>query len=289
MRQLQIEQFALSNYHYIRYSFSYFIKSVKRFDIRKIELYAAEPHLCIPDTSNDDVAAMGEALRQAGLQVCCLTQEQCLYPVNIASGNPATRARSIDSFVRCIEVAVQLDCPKVLVTPGWDVLDTEPAAWERSAEALMRLCDKAQHYGVRIVLEGVTRLSTNVATSAADIVRLMEQVRHPALTSMVDVCVLAREGLSFEQECRLLGNRLEHIHLADLSGFSRYALGDGELPIESHLDYLDSLGYEGDIALEIMNRQYDEDPHSCTARCVDYINTWLRCVSAVEPTRGEKE
>ena len=273
---LLMNQVALSNYHYTAYSFDYFLRSIKKYATEKIELYAASPHLSILDATNSEVATIAKKIRNMGFQVCCVTQEQCVYPINIASDTVALRQRSIRSFERCIEIADSMEAPKVLVTPGRSMLDaSREEAWKRSVDALFSLCNKSEPYGIQLVLEGVTHLSTNLATSAKEVNQMIDAVNHPMLTSMIDICVLAREELDPESSIQELGNRLKHVHLADFYAGARYALGDGQLPLPKWFSLLEAVQYSGDLALEITNHVYDQNPDECTERCMQYLKQYL--------------
>lgn len=276
MAVLGMRQVALSNYHYVGYSFSYFLRSMRTFSVGQIELYAAAPHLSVLDASNGDIVSMAKNIRTEGLRVCCVTQEQCIYPINIASRDPALRRRSIQSFLRCIEIADMMEAPKVLVTPGRSAFDeSREEAWKRSADALAVLSEQAGKYGIQMVLEGVTHLSTNLVTTADEIIAMLDTVRHPALTSMMDICVLAREGLDPEEYVKKLGTRMQHLHISDFSNGARYALGKGSLPLLGLFALLESTQYSGLLALEIMNHIYDADPISCTEQCVAFLRKHL--------------
>ena len=50
------------------------------------------------------------------------------------------------------------------------------------------------------------------------------------------------------------------------------APGDGKLPLNDYLDELDSAGYEGDIALEIMNSRYDAEPEKAIKQALDFFD-----------------
>jgi len=271
-----MKQLALSNYHYVYYSFEFFLRSMREFNCKKIELYAASPHLSIQDADNSQIKRIAENLRSEGINVCCLTQEQCLYPINIASEDFNIRARSIRSFIRCLEIADMIGSPKILVTPGRGCLDfSREEAWKRSADALHILSEKAARYGITLLLEGVSHMSTNLVTTADEAIAMLNEVSQPNLQSMLDICVLFRENQDLVSSINTLGPFLKHIHLSDYHQGNRYALGDGALPLTEFIQALCAAGYTDDIALEVMNHIYDSNPHDCTERCVSYWNRIL--------------
>ena len=52
------------------------------------------------------------------MAVSCVTPEQVMYPINIGASSKEERVRSIEFFRRYIDVANELECPRMLVTSG---------------------------------------------------------------------------------------------------------------------------------------------------------------------------
>ncbi len=82
---MKTEQISVGNYHYIRYSMSYFLESMKRLGIQNIELYAAGPHCYLDDFDYMRTKQLSRSVREAGLNIVCLTPEQCIYPISIST------------------------------------------------------------------------------------------------------------------------------------------------------------------------------------------------------------
>ena len=104
MKQILENQIAVANYPYGKYSFEYALDSLERIGGKKMELYACDPHFHIDDLSPSDISAAKRKIRDHHLQVICVTPEQCIYPINIANKNLVSRNRSIQTYVRCLEI-----------------------------------------------------------------------------------------------------------------------------------------------------------------------------------------
>ena len=93
-KNLTRDQFILSNFPYIDYSLDYALDSLQRLGAGKLEFYGAEPHFCMDDITNADMKVLKRKLDERGLSVVELNPENCAYPTNLSSKNPATRLRT---------------------------------------------------------------------------------------------------------------------------------------------------------------------------------------------------
>ena len=95
MKAMDMGRFAAMNMIYNRHSFGYFLDSMERLGVSNFELWTGAPHPNNFVPSLRDTQALGKELRRRGLNVVCLTPEQCLYPQNIAVRNDELRALSV--------------------------------------------------------------------------------------------------------------------------------------------------------------------------------------------------
>ena len=104
-------QVASMNLHYRYFPFEYFLDSAAANGLTRIELWAGAPHFYIGDIRPADVRRISADLERRDLTAVCLTPEQCMYPINIASREKVLRERSVRYFEKCINVASDLGCP----------------------------------------------------------------------------------------------------------------------------------------------------------------------------------
>lgn len=105
---MDVEQIAIANYHYKRYSIEYFLESISSLNITNIELWASGPQFHLEDYSYNDINLLKQKLKSHNLTVICLTPEQCVYPISLSHPEKNYRNRSIDYFKRHIYIAVEL-------------------------------------------------------------------------------------------------------------------------------------------------------------------------------------
>ena len=269
---LSKERFALGSYQYLRYPLTYFLDTAARLEVPNVELWAAAPHLYLEQLTAQQLDSLARELRIRELQVCCITPEQCAYPVNLAAEDEDLRQYSVRSFQRAVLAAQALECPRVPVTAGCGYFDRPtPPAWARSVQSLSQVARFAAARGVGLVLETLTPLSSNLVNTPAQQREMIAQLPPGTVQAMVDIGQMAYMGQSLE-DYLALGPLLGHVHLHDSHPAIHMALGDGDLPLEDYLLRLEEWGYRGLYAFEFNDSRYRQDPARADGQSV----AWLR-------------
>lgn len=273
MANLKKEQLLGSNFHYSRFSFSYFLDAMERLGTRRIELWAASPHFYVDDYDIGSMLALRKELRKRKIEIACFTPEQCIYPINIAANESEVRERSIRYFEKTLECAAVLDAPLVQITAGRGNRDANPDdVYGRSVESILRLTRKAESYGITFVLEATSEYTSHVNTTE-QIRRMIDDVGSSSFSGMLDVCQVANANEDMLEDLQLLGDDMRHLHFADGTPLGHFVPGDGKghLPLEDYMRALDEFGYQHGISLEIYNKIYDFDPVHYSQMCKEYI------------------
>lgn len=71
MGTISKSQVAIGNYHYVAYSFDYFLNSVKSIGAENIELWGAKPHFCVDDQNRESVREFRKRVEDKGLSLIC--------------------------------------------------------------------------------------------------------------------------------------------------------------------------------------------------------------------------
>lgn len=271
MVQIPKDRFALGSYQYLRYPFSYFLDTAAELEIRNVELWAAGPTFCLDTMDASQLREKAAELRTRELSVCCITPEQCQYPVNLAAEDGRIREYSIRNFERAFRAAEMLECPKVLVSVGCGYFNLPvEEAWKRSEESLYRLSEKAQSTGILLVLETLTPLSSNVLNTPEQQREMISHMPPGSMKPMLDIGQMVYMEQDLEQYLAH-GKELAHVHLHDSHPAIHMALGDGDLPICKYLSALEASGYRGMYALEQNDPIYRKDPRRADVQSI----TWL--------------
>lgn len=276
MKQSQI---ALGNYPYPLYPFDRFLDDTVALGIGNIEMWAASPHLGLDDCSLEKVASLHHKIRSRGLQVICFTAEQCAYPINIGSEDEVIRTRSVRYMLYGLQCASLLESPQFLITPGNGYKTTDKETTRRhTLDSLHLLDDAARKLGVRLVLEHLTKATTNLAILGGELFSLADEINSPNLGCMVDTDMAWRYGQTAEEYIREARKRkatLTHVHLVDGLPGGHLVPGDGVVPLHRSMTALQKADYEGYLTFEITNERYYDEPKIAHQRCLDWIKPYI--------------
>lgn len=272
MVRIDRERFALGSYQYLRYPLEYFLDTAVELEIHHVELWAAAPSFCLDTMDEGQLKQKAALIRERDLKVCCITPEQCQYPVNLAAEDEAIRAYSIRNFERAFRAADCLECERVLVTAGCGYFNRPgEEAWKRSEDSLCKLARIAEKAGLLLVLETLTPLSSNILNTPEQQTEMIRRMPEGIVRPMLDIGQMAYMGQELSRYLKH-GSRLAHVHLHDSNPAVHMALGDGALPFDEYLEQIEGIGYRGFYALEVNDPRYRADPRRADRQSVE----WLR-------------
>ena len=262
MSGIRLDQITGSNFSYQHLPFDRFLDDMVELGRERVELWCVAPQLHVPQLGNEEARGIRRRIADRGLAVHCLTPEQVMYPVNVASPSPWLRESSIAMFRRAAELCVELEAPLLFLTPGRGFED-EPtdAAWRRSVDAIGEIAAHAASLGVDCVLEPLQRIESNLVNDAATLARMLDEIAAPNLGAALDTVAMAVAGDTVDAYFAALGGRIRHVHLIDGKPNGHLAWGDGELPLGQYLEGLGRNGYDGCLTFELFgDGTYAFDP-----------------------------
>ena len=274
------EQFAVMNNAYRRYPFSYFLDSMERLGLYQIDLWGGSPHFYAPEMTEKKLGRFRNEVRDRGMQIIAYTPEIISYPYDLAAENAALRRRSIEYFKLNLEIADTLECPLMLIGPGFCELDHErDAAFLRFEESLEELLEYGKSSRVLLAVEHLTVNSSNLINRPQDLERLITDVDAKQsienhVGCVLDLGQMSVFGDSVSDYFETLKERIWHVHMMDGAPEGHLAFGDGCFPLEQYYIQVREGGYAGPITLEINDRRYTTDPHMALTRCVKAMENW---------------
>jgi protein FrlC len=290
-------QVAIGNYHYVAYSFDYFLNSVKSIGAENIELWGAKPHFCVDDQNRESVREFRKRVEDKGLSLICFCPEQNTYPVDISCRDTSLRKRSIEHMKRAIEITSWLGADRMLLCPGNGYADEpEEDIWKRCRASMEDLSGTAKEQGVCLMLETQSQEESLFMNTVYQQKEMMNQVDHPSLKAMLDTVQLAQFDQSVRDDIKILGiENVRHVHLGNTLVQERtwydtqlperlrrgrkvtghIGLREGNLPIGQYLEELAAVGYKGYITIEICQRAYFMDAHRYAREAFDYVTGYM--------------
>jgi sugar phosphate isomerase/epimerase len=118
-------------------------------------------------------------------------------------------------------------------------------------------------------MEPINRYETDFIFSAADGMRLVEDLDCANFGLMLDLFHMNIEDVSIEDGLRQAGDRLWHVHIADSS--RRYP-GSGHLDYDSIFATLADMGYGGYVSAEILPLP---DPDTAARKTAEFLRAYL--------------
>ncbi|MBB3729693.1 sugar phosphate isomerase/epimerase family protein [Nonomuraea dietziae] len=274
---LTLQQLTGSNFAYQQLPFERFLDDAAALGRERLELWGIAPQFHIPQVSDAEARAVRRSAQARGLSVHCLTPEQVMYPVNVASPVTWLRAASIAMFRRAAELAAELGAELLLLTPGRGFED-EPleAAWRRSVDAVGEIAAYAETLGVACVLEPLQRVESNLVNDSRTLARMLDEIGSSNVGAVLDTVGMAVAGESVDDYFDSLGDRVRHVHLVDGSPAGHLAWGDGRLPLAEYLTALERRGYGGRMTFELFgDGTYAFDPRPVVERCLSAVTSAL--------------
>lgn len=263
-----------------RFSLEHCFRMAREYGFDGIEIWAGRPHGYPDDMDVQTVRYILDCKKKYGIEVPMYTPNAIDSPFCLCSATEKVREDSIVFFKRSIDVAADIEVPRILVVadhPGYQVNRRE--IWGYFVDSIRELASYAMTKGVRITIEPLTPMESPVITTADDCVELIEDVQMPNVYAMMDVVppTIAKEP--FSNYFTKLGNRMDYIHICNSDGItdSHLRLDKGVIPVEDMFRVFKNWNYEGYVTAELYSEMY-HDPElflAQTARILSSIRKEL--------------
>ncbi len=127
--------------------------------------------------------------------------------------------------------------------------------WDRAVTNLYRVCRLAQERDLSIALEPLNRFESDMINTADDVLRLVNDINHPAAKVMLDGFHMAIEERNIELAITAVGGRLVHLQVSENY---RGTPGTGQTPWNSFKEGLNNINYKGTISIESFTPEIKE-------------------------------
>jgi D-psicose/D-tagatose/L-ribulose 3-epimerase len=119
--------------------------------------------------------------------------------------------------------------------------------WELAVKNLQQVCKMAAARDLQIALEPLNRFESDLVNTAEDVVRMIDDINHPAAQIMLDSFHMNIEEKNIVEAIKCVGERLIHLQVAENY---RGAPGTGQTDWASYRKGLEQIKYNGIITIE---------------------------------------
>lgn len=272
---LKRNQLIGANFSFQHHPFRWTTEKLSDMGFRRMEFWGIAPHLDLFHDTGVRLAEVKAILGDNGLTVRCFTPEQVIYPINVASGDSAYRAASVERFMRAADLCAELGAKYLFLTPGRGFeCETRDIAWAHSVQSINRIAAHARSLGVSCLLEPLQRLESNIVTNADELQAFWRALDGDDIDIVLDLVAMATAGDSVGGYVERFGKRIAHVHLVDGTPSGHLAWGDGNLPLDTYLADLHAHGFDGTLTFE---------PFGNGSYALDPVSAWRRCLDAIAP------
>ena len=119
--------------------------------------------------------------------------------------------------------------------------------WKRCVECYQAIGPVLEQYGVTVAIEPLNRFETYFLNTAADAVKLCDEINHPNVGILFDTFHANIEEKDIGQAYRTVGRHLKHVHTCEND---RGTPGSGHVEWTSVFSALLDIGYDGWLTIE---------------------------------------
>lgn len=266
------------NIHYRYYSLETFFQSVSKNGLSTIELWLCPQHFYINNNYFENIDSLKYLCNKYEQSLHCICPEQNNpKPNNIAAKGNILIENTISYYKNVFHVAQQMNCHKVLVTPGWNYYDESlDEARIRSIKMLQLLCDLASEKQIDLVLESIWAKSSQIASTIGEINYLKENVDRKNLLLTLDLGAMAAANESIEQWFKAFGSSIAHCHFVDGSPTGHTSWGRGTRNMFNDLNTFEKFSYKGKLSFEFVDPKCYKDPYLEDRTTIELFNDNLR-------------
>jgi len=148
-------------------------------------------------------------------------------------------------------------------------------------DELARAAPRAEAGGVTLLLEALSPSQTDVVTSLAEAVAVVEQIQSPAVQTMFDVHNAIDETEPHPELVRKFQSHIRHVHVNEMDGREP---GMGDYPFNALLATLAELDYPGWVSVEAFD--FSRDSYDVASRAISHLKAAIHAGPPTgEPSR----
>jgi D-psicose/D-tagatose/L-ribulose 3-epimerase len=125
--------------------------------------------------------------------------------------------------------------------------DARKAEWDLAVKNLQFVCEMAAARNLKIALEPLNRFESDLINNTNDVLRMINDINHPAANVMLDSFHMSIEERDVERAIVSAGDKLIHLQVSENY---RGAPGSGQTPWYAYKKGLETINYKGIVTIE---------------------------------------
>lgn len=208
--------------------------------------------IAVEDPKLIDVREVGAALAANNLEVIICG---AFGPTrDLTSDDKTLQQTGLAYIEECLEIAVALGA-RFVAGPMYSAVgkarmvppEQRAIEWERAVGNLRIVCDRAAARGLEIALEPLNRFESDLINNVDDVLRLIDDINHPAAKVCLDMFHMNIEEPDPEAAIRRAGDKLIHMQVSENY---RGTPGSGNASWDAYHRGLMAIGYTGTVSIE---------------------------------------
>ncbi|GAA4323162.1 sugar phosphate isomerase/epimerase [Mucilaginibacter gynuensis] len=181
---------------------------------------------------------------------------------DLTHDDTAYHQKAFNYIEACLEICNQLDVP-FFAGPMYSAVGKARLAspeqrkieWGRAVENLTVVCNMAKTRGLKLGIEPLNRFESDMINTAADALRLIGDINHPAANIALDGFHMSIEEPDVEAAIIAAGDKLIHLQVSENY---RGTPGTGQTNWAAYKAGLQQIGYKGIISIESFTPEVKE-------------------------------
>lgn len=273
---MNFDRHAGMNLVYREVPLSVFLSAQRSMGVQSIEFWAGFPHFSLESAKQSDRKELHSRIRSYGLKTIAVTAPSLGYQYQYCPVSIEMARKCRTYFQNALYLAAELEAPIMTVNSGWSYFD-QPAeiGFHHSAELLFELCIVAKGLGIKLALESLTPLESNLATTICSTQALLNLIDHDNLGLTIDTGACACSGETSQIWFQHFQDRILHSHFIDgkEQSVGHLIWGTGSLNIHSELAAYEANHYSGYFSSELASGLYGKDPVAADKKNVSVLKT----------------
>lgn len=173
---------------------------------------------------------------------------------DLTNESKAVQQNGLDYIESCLDICKELEVG-FLGGPMYSAVgkarmlkpDQRKAEWDLAVKNLQRVSEMAAARDLKIALEPLNRFESDLVNTSEDVVRMVNDINHPAACIMLDSFHMSIEEKNVESAITIAGDKLIHLQVSENY---RGSPGTGQTPWNDYRNGLEKIGYEGIVTIE---------------------------------------